>query len=71
MVHVPAGAVHRYRATSTERARLLVLVTGDTQVSFLRGMGALGANGKPDPARVAEHAAAHGVAILAGDPARP
>lgn len=60
VVHVPAGTVHRYRATSTERTRLPVLVTGGTQVSFLRKMGALGSDGKPDQARVAEHTAAHG-----------
>lgn len=67
-VHVPAGAVHRYRATAAEPATLVVIVTGDTQVAFLRGMGALGAAGRPDPERVAAHAAAHGVHILAAGP---
>ncbi|MEJ8280862.1 cupin domain-containing protein [Pseudonocardia spirodelae] len=59
--HVPAGVLHRYRADTA--ARLLVLVTGAGQVSFLRGMGALGQDGPPSPDAVAAHAARHGVRI--------
>lgn len=64
VARIPAGTPHRYRNTSGAAARLLVLVTGATQVSFLRGMGRLGQAGPPNPAAVAEHAAAHGVRIL-------
>jgi quercetin dioxygenase-like cupin family protein len=64
VARVPAGTVHRYRNVSDAPARLLVLVTGATQVSFLRGMGRLGQAGPPEPAAVAEHAAAHGVRIM-------
>ena len=63
-VFVPAGVPHRYENTSGERARMLVIVTGRSQVEFLRGMSRLTADGRPDPAAVAEHTRAHGVAIL-------
>ncbi|TCK22628.1 cupin domain-containing protein [Pseudonocardia endophytica] len=64
VARIPAGIVHRYRNASDASARLLVLVTGATQVSFLRGMGRLGQAGQPEPGAVAEHAAAHGVRIM-------
>ncbi|GAA4810512.1 hypothetical protein GCM10023200_55340 [Actinomycetospora chlora] len=67
-VWIPAGVPHCYRNTSDAPARMLVVVTGRSQVEFLRGMSRLTADGPPDPAAVAAHTAAHGVAILpAGD----
>lgn len=63
-VWIPAGTPHCYRNTSDAPARMLVVVTGRSQVEFLRGMSRLTAGGPPDPAAVAEHTAAHGVAIL-------
>ncbi|MEJ2884856.1 cupin domain-containing protein [Actinomycetospora aeridis] len=63
-VWIPAGTPHCYRNTSDAPARMLVVVTGRSQVEFLRGMSRLTADGPPDPAAVAEHTAAFGVAIL-------
>jgi quercetin dioxygenase-like cupin family protein len=63
-VWIPAGTPHCYRNTSDAPARMIVIVTGRSQVEFLRGMSRLGAAGPPDPAAVAEHTAAYGVAIL-------
>lgn len=63
-VFVPAGAPHYYRNDSGEHARMLVIVTGRSQVEFLRGMSRLTADGRPDPDAVAAHTQAHGVAIL-------
>ena len=63
-VWIPAGTPHSYRNTSDAPARMLVVVTGRSQVEFLRGMSRLTAAGPPDPAAVADHTAAYGVAIL-------
>lgn len=63
VAHVPAGVLHRYRADTD--ARLVVLVTGATQVPFLRGMSELGRSGLPARDAVAAHAAGHGVRIAA------
>lgn len=63
-VWIPAGTPHCYRNTSDAPARMIVIVSGRSQVEFLRGMSALTAGGPPEPAAVAEHTAAHGVVIL-------
>lgn len=63
--HVPAGTPHRYENTSGAPGRLLVITSGAGQLAFLAGMSGLSAGGPPDAAAVAEHAAAHGVRLLA------
>ena len=61
---VPAGTPHCYRNDSAGAARMVVVVTGEGQVDFMRGMSRLTAGGPPEPSAVAEHAGAHGVTIL-------
>ncbi|GLZ45584.1 hypothetical protein Acsp06_17690 [Actinomycetospora sp. NBRC 106375] len=63
-VWIPAGTPHCYRNASAAPARMVVVVTGRSQVEFLRGMSRLTADGPPDPAAVAEHTTAHGVTML-------
>jgi quercetin dioxygenase-like cupin family protein len=62
---VPAGVAHNYENRSDAEARMLVLTGGDHHVSFLRGLATLTASGAPDPADMADHAARHGVNLLA------
>lgn len=64
-VHVPAGTAHCYRNAGGAPARMLVVTSGTGHVAFLRGMGALTAEGRPDPERLAAHTAAYGVHIMA------
>jgi len=61
---VPAGTPHCYRNDGDAPARLVVVVTGAGQVEFLRGMSRLAAEGPPEPATVAAHAADFGVTLL-------
>lgn len=63
-VWIPAGTPHCYRNDSDARARLLVIVTGRSQVEFLRGMSQLAADGPPDADAVAAHTRAHGVTLM-------
>ena len=62
---VPAGVVHNYVNRSGSEARMLVLTGGNQHVPFLRGLASLTATGAPDPAEMADHAARHGVNLLA------
>ena len=69
-MHTPRGAVHAFSNPHGERARALIMLTPDIGAQYFRDIAEIASGpGGPNPAKMAEVMARHGLVLARGNPA--